>query len=298
VACGDGNGHEAILLVVIRRRSSLARWSAAAVAGLCLHSGAEARAEDAVPASATAAALLDRAFHNLYADDYIQTMELTTRSRGGREMSKRLQITRKQSVRPGKALVRFLEPYAIRRTSVLVLENDERADDLYVYLPAVESTRYLSAAQRKDSFFGTDLSYEDVEPKQAADYVADWVSPAGAGDEPCALLEIQARPQFESTYERLVSCIEPERAIILWTEFYRDGSVVKRLEIDPRKVRQIGTKFIPFAMTIKATRKRSETRIVTESYELRPSIPDNLFSTWNLEWGNADRDRSKAAASD
>jgi hypothetical protein len=279
-------------------RSSSPRWVAAAIACLCVEVGASAKIEDAVSENSTAAALLDRAFHNLYADDYIQTMELTTRSRGGREMSKRLQITRKQSVRPGKALVRFIEPYAIRRTSVLVLENDERADDLYVYLPAVERTRHLSAAQRKDSFFGTDLSYEDVEPKQASDYVADWASPAGADDEPCVVMEISARPQFESTYERLVSCIERERAIILWTEFYRDGSVVKRLEIDPREVRQIGTKFIPFAMTITATRKQSETRIVTESYELRPSIPDNLLSTWNLEWGNAARDRSKTASSD
>ena len=106
---------------------SLARGVAAAVAGLCVHSGAGASVEDTRPARSTAAALLDRAFHNLYADDYIQTMELTTRSRGGRAMSKRLQITRKQSVRPGKALVRFLEPYAIRHTSVLVLENDDRA---------------------------------------------------------------------------------------------------------------------------------------------------------------------------
>ena len=54
--------------------------------------------------------LLARAFANLYADDYIQTMELAAESPGMRPVLRTLQILRKQSVVPGKALVRFLEP--------------------------------------------------------------------------------------------------------------------------------------------------------------------------------------------
>ena len=80
-------------------------------------------------------ALLARAFANLYADDYVQTIELSTRATGIRPLSRTLQITRKQSVRPGKALVRFLEPFDVRRTSVLILENDGASDDLYATCP-------------------------------------------------------------------------------------------------------------------------------------------------------------------
>ena len=69
---------------------------------------------------------------------------------------------------------------------------------------------------------------------------------------------------------------------------------MKRLEVDPGSVREIGTKFIPFSMTVKTPRQRSETLVRTESYELRPEIPDALFSTWNLEAGDADRDRRRA----
>lgn len=251
-------------------------------------------AEEGMP-GATATELLERAFHNLYADDYVQTLRLATRFRGGREMSRTLQVTRKQSAQPGKALVRFLEPFAIRRTSVLILENDGRSDDLYVYLPAARRTKHLSSSQRKDSFFGTDLSYEDIEPKQAADYETSLVGPGILNEDPCVIIEIRARPHFESTYEKMVSCIERDRGLIYWTEFYRKGSVVKRLEVDPRDVRRIGTKFIPFKMTIATPRNRSETLVVTESYELRPVIPDSLFTTWNLESGDAKRDRARAA---
>jgi hypothetical protein len=240
--------------------------------------------------------LLARAFANLYADDYIQTLELssesTTRSGSMRPLSRTLQILRKQSARPGKALVRFLEPQDVRRTSILILENENASDDLWVYLPALRMTRRISSSQRADSFFGTDLSYEDVEPKHADDYDVT-LGEAAEDAEGCIVLDIRAREGIESTYERMLSCIEPERALILWTDFYRKGTRIKRLRMDPGSVRAIGERFIPHLITMETLRTRSQTRVRTLSYELVGELPEKLFSTWNLEAGDADRDRSR-----
>lgn len=253
-------------------------------------------AGDAAPAPPPAQELLERSFHNLYADDYVQTLVFETRARGGAAISRRLQLTRKRSQGQGRALLRFLAPEEIRRTAVLVLENPDRADDLYVYLPAARMTRHLAATQRADSFFGTDLSYEDIEPKRPGDWSAEgrgWGEHAGL---PCARVEIRPEAAFASSYERLDACIEVERGVLLWSDFYRLGRVVKRLEIEPASIRRIGTREIPFAMTFATPSRRSETRVVTERYELRPEIPEELFSAWNLEAGSAERDRSRAGA--
>lgn len=238
--------------------------------------------------------LLSRAFANLYADDYVQTLELTTRASGMRPLTRTLQITRKQSERPGKALVRFLEPFDVRRTSVLILENEDANDDLYVYLPALRMTRRISAAQRADRFFGTDLSYEDVEPKRADDYETRLLAEDASPAEPCVRVELRPADGFESTYERMVSCIEAERAVIHWTEFFRHGRQVKRLAIDLASVREIAGRHIPFLMTMQSLRTGSETLVRTLEYDLTGDIPENLFTTWNLEAGDAERDRSRA----
>jgi hypothetical protein len=116
------------------------------LAGAIVCSSGAASSADETPEQ-----LLGRAFANLYADDYVQTLELSTGHAGGRPLSRTLQITRKQSARPGKALVRFLEPFDVRRTSILIPENEGASDDLYVYLPALGLTRRLSAAQRAPS---------------------------------------------------------------------------------------------------------------------------------------------------
>ena len=271
--------------------ASLAARRIAGVVAAALALAGPARAEPSLEPRD----LLARAFANLYADDYIQTMELAAESPGMRPVVRTLQILRKQSVVPGKALVRFLEPPDIRRTSVLILENRATNDDLWVYLPAVRMTRRISSSQRADSFFGTDLSYEDVEPKHADDYD---VVPGGAAEDAtgCVVLEIRARPPFESTYERMLSCIEPERALIRWTDFYRKGARVKRLRMDPSSVKPIGDRFIPFLITMETLRTRSRTDVRTQSYELVKKLDEKLFNTWNLEAGDAEKDRSRSGA--
>jgi hypothetical protein len=255
--------------------------------------GAAAAPEDLAPASPSA--LLDRAFDNLYGDDFVQVMTLSTARRAGHAITRRAQLTRKQSVRPGKALVRFLDPQDVRRTGVLILEQDERYDDFFVFLPALGRVRRLVSGQRADAFFGTDLSYEDVEPKHASDWDVRALGPSEEGGTPCVVLDIRPKPHHESTYERMESCIEPERAIILRTDFFRRGQPVKQLRVDAASVREMDGRHIPFSFRMETPSQRSSTRVGTESYEIRKGIPDQLFTTANLEGGDAEGDRRVSA---
>jgi dCMP deaminase len=292
-AAGQPAGH----LRRMRRVAELAKRGVGLLLALALTSLAS---EDGSAASSDASpdGLLRRGFENLYADDYVQVLELTTRGGGARPISRTLQLTRKQSTRPGKALVRFLAPYDVRRTSVLILENEGSSDDLWIYLPALRMTRRVSAAQRADSFFGTDLSYEDVEPKRTADYRVRLAPAEAGGDEGCVRVDVRALDGIESTYERMVSCIEPARGVIHWTEFYRRGDLVKRLDVDLASLRPVADRLIPFRMTMRTLRSGSETDLVTRSYDIVDEVPDTLFSTWNLEGGDARRDRSRVSGGD
>jgi hypothetical protein len=263
------------------------------LAGALLASGADHAEAQSSKNDAGAAELLERAFDNLYADDYVQTLEMATKGRSGKGLVRKLQITRKQSTRPGKALVRFLEPYAVRRTSVLILERVGESDDLYVYLPSADRTRHLSTAQKADSFFGTDLSYEDIEPKRAADYEVRWVK-GDARDADCQRLEVRPRAGIESIYDLSVYCVEPSRSVVRWAEFRKGDEVVRRLEVNPASVRAVGERQIPFDMSMHRPKRGSSTRLLTESYEIRTDIPEQLFSTWNLQVGDAQRDRRRA----
>jgi hypothetical protein len=184
-----------------------------------------------------------------------------------------------------------------------VLENEGRSDDLYIYLPAVRLTRRISASQRADSFFGTDLTYEDVEPKRVSDYEVSWAPDAGvtadqraaASKGGCELLEVRGTVEFDSAYDRQVTCVEAARSIIVWTDYYVAGQFIKRLTLDPEEVRLVGGRYVPFSITVETPKANSITKVITESYELRADIEDRLFDTWNLSAGDVKTDLRKSA---
>jgi hypothetical protein len=276
------------------RRARLAGAGALAAALLLDLSPRAHGAEDALPTPPSAAELLDRAYQNLYGADFLQILRMTSRSRGGRPVTRRLQLTRKQSTKPGKALLRFLEPYDVRGTSMLMIDQDERSDDVFLYLPALRKVRRISAAQRFDSFFGTDLTYEDLEPKRATDYDASLLGSGAVEGAPCRVVEARARPGVETQYERTVACIEPERAVILRLDFYRAGALFKRLESDPHRIERVGDRYVALDVRVVTQARGSETLVRTESYEIRSGIPDSLFSAANLEGGDEESDRAQS----
>jgi hypothetical protein len=58
-------------------------------------------------------------------------------------------------------------------------------------------------------------------------------------------------------------------------------------------VKPIGARFIPFLITMETLRTRSRTEVRTQSYELVKQLDEKLFNTWNLEAGDAEKDRNR-----
>jgi len=279
-----------------RRRTAARRLAAAcALAALALAPAAAAAEENAAageawPDDPTARALLEGTLANLYEGDFVQVFRLESRRGRGRGMTRRLQIVRKESDDPGRAMLRFLSPEDVRGSSMLVIEHEARADDVFLYLPAAARTRRISLAQRYDSFFGTNLTYEDLEPKRADDFEARLVGRSEVDCVRCLVIEIRPRPGVESQYDRSEACIDPERDVALRTDYFVDGRRIKRLVVDPRTIDHVDGRFVPRVARLESTERDFTTEITSELYERKASIPDRLFTASNLEAGDDQSD--------
>jgi len=262
------------------------RSAAAVLSAVLLCAPAAAGAVDSWPADPDAQSLLDKTLRNLYEGDFVQVFRLESRRRSGRSMTRRLQVVRKESEPPGRAVLRFLSPDDVRGSSMLVIERDEQPDDVFLYLPATARTRRISLAQRYDSFFGTNLTYEDLEPKHEADFEARMEGSSEVGGVHCLQLRVRPRADVESQYDSTRTCIDPERAVALRTEYYVRGRLIKRLLVDPDRVDFVDGRWVPQQARLESTTTDFTTDITMELYELKRSIPDRLFSTWNLEAGS------------
>ena len=104
---------------------------------------AAAQVEDARPLAP--AELLRQAFDRRYGADTHQQMTLRLRS-GGREVQQqRIEVVTKMEAGQLRALARFTAPPDLRDTALLVLEQDGRPDDYFLYLPALVRVRRCCA---------------------------------------------------------------------------------------------------------------------------------------------------------
>jgi outer membrane lipoprotein-sorting protein len=144
-------------------------------------------------------------------------------------------------------VVRFLSPQDVRSTATLTIENADRDDDIWIYLPALKKTRRLLASNKKDSFVGTDFSYGDIIGFKVAEWRHALLREEAVDGVPCFVVEsvpLSTATQENSGYSKRVQWISRDSFVALKGEFYdASGRLLKVMtatdirEVDPAKHR-------------------------------------------------------------
>jgi Outer membrane lipoprotein-sorting protein len=183
-----------------------------------------------------------------------------------------------------RVLVRVDGPPDERGTALLLIEREGR-NDMFSYLPEYQKVRRITARSLSGSFFGTDLSYEDVEEFQrVADHAKIERLPDGNLDgRPTYVLVGYPAPDTGSAYKRVVSHFDRETCVLLHSELFSDGEKpVKEVRIAFEDVKKEGERWIPRKVTVADRENESETVLTVEKIELDVAIPDKTFTESEL----------------
>lgn len=249
---------------------------------------AVARAEiarDAVPMSPQA--LVRRTFANLYGFNSVQRVRIRSTQSDGREFVREVQVVRR-GVGEGlnRMLVRFTAPPDLRDVGVLLLERDDFSYDAFLYQPALDRVRRISVAQRHDRFFGTDVYFEDLESRRAAQWTVRFLRDEEVGGRSAWVIEL-VPDDLPSAYHRIVAWFDLDSPVMLRAEFYRDGRRLKQFVIDPERILRVSGYEVPTYWTFRSDSEDSETVLELSRVEVRERLPDRLFTRSALQFGDA-----------
>ena len=172
----------------------------AVLTGLCAALPASAASPEAAGLKiATAAYDRDKGFGNFTAS---QTMVL--RNRQGRESRRQLRIKVLETEGGGnRSLFVFDRPRSVKGTAFLIHAHKDKADDQWLYLPALKRVKRISSSNRSGSFMGSEFSYEDLGAQQVAKYTYQYLRDEACGTLACTVVE-QAPTAKRSAYRRQV----------------------------------------------------------------------------------------------
>jgi hypothetical protein len=237
----------------------------------------------------SSASVLTAAFANRYEVDAISWVELVIRNgsvvgeESGEETRRTVHYVTKLIDERLHSIARLTAPEYLRGMTILTIEQRNRNYDAFVFLPSLGKTRRVNAAQKDDAFFGSDLTFGDLERKRVDDFELGELVVAESDGE--VIYRIRAELVRKGKYSRVEFDVAQSDYAILAERYY------KRREEKPYRVVQAprpamveqGGHVLPTRLLVTDLLRGGTTEVRIEDLRVNASIPDRIFTVATLE---------------
>ena len=187
-----------------------------------------------------------------------------------------------------KRLYRFLSPADVKGTGILVFDYVSKADDIWIYMPAMRKTRRVVSSERSKSFMGSDFSYGDLNIPALDEFDYNMVKEEDVGGDKCWVIDVVPKSKDTAKaegYDKKTYWVSQKTYTVRKGMFIDlEGKPFKELKtedvklLDPKKQRYR-------AMRMEMVNKKTGRKSVFESVKVSfaPDAKDEYFTTRYLE---------------
>jgi hypothetical protein len=183
-----------------------------------------------------------------------------------------------------KRMIRFLEPADVRGTSLLIVDNKNSQDEMWIHLPALKKTRRLVTSEKSKSFMSSEFSNSDMTSPALADFNNKHFS--GSGENKQWIIEsipVSTEKADEYGYTKKISWLDQETFRVKKMEFYNFNNQLFKV-IDIRGIKTVGNdKYIVSDMKVSNPVNGRSSEIKISNIVTNVTIPDEEFSVQGLE---------------
>ena len=187
-----------------------------------------------------------------------------------------------------KRIYRFLSPADVQGTSVLVFDYEAKADDVWIYLPALRKTRRVVSSQKSQSFMGSEFSYGDLNIPAIDDFDYTLAKQEPFGGETCYVIDVAPTNKeiAESEgYSKKTYWVSKDKFAVMRGLFYdKDGKLLKELTTGNIKLLDAKNKrYRPMRMEMINKQNGRKSVFDSSKVTFAPNTKDEYFTTGYLE---------------
>jgi len=212
-------------------------------------------------------------------------VSLTITEKSGSTRSRTIAMTTK-SYTDGteKRIIRFVEPADVRGTAMLIIDNKDKPDEMWIYLPALKKTRRIVSSEKGKSFMSSEFSNSDFSSPTMSDFTSRHLETSGKDN----LWIIESTPadkdkENEYGYLRKVTYIASNDYQLKKIEFYNfDNILFKVIEVKSVQPGSNGA-YIIRDMEAKNLLSGRSSEIRFSNIQMNQKTEDSTFTLQNLE---------------
>jgi hypothetical protein len=224
-------------------------------------------------------------------DSYIQNAKLVSGDRGSAVQESRLQMTwssfrdAQQRAVEGvlsKTIVRYSDPFDLRFSGYLVVNNEGRPNDQFVYLNSRRKVRRVNL--REEAVFGTDFTFEDIIPREVEDADYERLPDQALDGRRVYVVNVTPKGHENSEYSKFVIHVDKTSCVPLLTRYWDEKEVeVKQLTVVADKIEDVEGVHWPMELTMRNLQLESFTTLVVEKLDANPKLSRRDFDLRRLE---------------
>ncbi len=198
---------------------------------------------------------------------------------GGKRTRSLTEYSKKADPEAYKVLVVFRSPPDLKNVAFLIHAHTFADRDLWAYFPEYKRIRRIPTSSQDDSFFGSDLSYDDFGgPPNLDDYKFNILKEDIVDNKPCYVIEVT--PKIHRKYTRYIAWVSKEFWIHLKIDYYQDNDIYRT--VDFKDVKIIDGIPTPFIWNVENKKTSHRTELSIEHIQYHTHFPDDLFSQRSL----------------
>lgn len=226
-----------------------------------------------------------------YSDHFKVTDEstkatMTLINKEGKQQNRSLNIlTKRYPNDMHKTLITFTSPEKISGTGLLIVENQGRGDDQWLYLPVLKKVKKISTAERSHSFMGSEFAYEDLRGEVLKDFSYQLIGSEAVNGQDCFKIEATPVRAGETGYGKRILWIRKDIFFKTKVEYYDKGGKILKTEADEDMVQIGGGKYRMNTVVMQSSQSGNKTLLKSNSRDINSGVPDSKFTTSYLEQG-------------
>jgi len=216
-------------------------------------------------------------------DDFAGRATMTLIEKGRKPRVRRMTVLRLDAGPAERwSVTRFSEPADVRGVSILTKDHPGDESDQWLYLPALDRVRRISAGRKGGRFVGSDIFFEDLRDREVGMDRHDYKGKGKLGKITCKVLVSTPVDPDNSVYTKRVSWVHPDTLIPLRVDLYQGKSdkPVKRLSV--KRLKRIQGYWTVLDSVMQDLGSGHQTRIRYSAVKYNQKIPESLFTSRSL----------------
>lgn len=254
------------------------KWSFIAVLSMLLLSSQTSFAQ------ITGQQIMEKVYHNPTGEDTQGELTMTLINSRGEQRVRTLFQFIKNDEKVEKKIMFFLSPADVRNTSFMNWSyTDGRADDQWIYLPALRRVRRISSDSKSDYFMGSDFTYDDLGDRHPSQDNHKLLREESIDGKACYVVESTPK-ESGNMYSKTITWVMKDNFLGLKREFYDDrGRLLKVLTI--KNYEKISGFWTILETEMHNVQRNHRTVMKFANVKKNQGIPDSKFTERSMTLG-------------